>query len=298
MILAVDIGGTKIRAGLVSAGTVTGEQVRPTQAHLGAKHLLAALTELVEEMLTPEVAAIAIASAGVIKEGRVVSATDLLPGWAGTDIAGSLAHLGRPVTVLGDVQAHGLGESALGAGRGHGSCLTVAVGTGIGGAVITGGRVLEGAHGLAGHIGHVLHPKAAGLNCSCGRTGHIEALASGSGVNARYLSATGEDIDGRELTARAEAGDERAADILYGSARALGEILGNAANLLDPAIIVLSGSMTRSGPRWWTELRAGYDNEAMAPAQATQLVSGELGDHAPLIGAAWAAERNLHDDYQ
>ncbi|MDO5722859.1 MAG: ROK family protein [Flaviflexus sp.] len=297
MKLAVDIGGTKIRAGLVSDKEVSAEAVRPTRAHLGAEHLLAALTDLVGEMMTEEVTAIAVASAGVIKDGKVVSATDLLPGWTGTDVAGELAGFGRPVTVLGDVQAHGLGEFAYGAGRGHDSCLTVAVGTGIGGAVITSGGVLAGAHGLAGHIGHVIHPKAAGLACSCGRTGHIEPLASGSGVNQRYLAATGEDIDGRELTRRAEEGDETAGEILYGSAHALGEILGNAANLLDPAIIILSGSMTRSGPKWWTQLREGYENEAMAPARATQLVSGELGDHAPLIGAAWAAERNLQDAY-
>lgn len=295
MILGIDIGGTKIRAGLVDGDRVTDEIAVPTDAHLGADHVLGLLTSLAQEQ-AGRASAIAVASAGVIKDGAVVSATDLLPGWTGTDIAGALAPLGLPTVVLGDVHAHGLGEAAYGAGRGYDSCLCVAIGTGIGGASISGGEPLVGEHGLAGHIGHLLHPDAAALACSCGGAGHIEPLASGSGVTARYLEATGERLGGREITERAEAGDERAAEILYGSARSLGEVLGGAANLLDPAIIILSGSMTRSGLKWWENLRAGYDNEAMTPARPTELVSGELGDYAPLIGAAFAAERNLHDE--
>ena len=77
-----------------------------------------------------------------------------------------------------------------------------------------------------------------------------------------------------------------AAEILYGSAYALGELLGSTANLIDPGVIVLSGSMTRSGQRWWESLKDGFASSTMTLARETPIVLGTLGDNAPLLGAA------------
>lgn len=289
--LAIDIGGTKIRAGLVDGDTVLASHAVPTPAAEGSAKIMERIIDLLPAFENYE--DIAVAAAGVIKDGVVIAATNLLVGWTGTDIAGQLREAsGKRVTVIGDVHAHGLGEAAVGAGRHHPSSLTVAVGTGIGGAYVEGFTPQVGINGLAGHIGHMSAVAAAGLPCSCGRTGHIEPYASGSGVCARYLEATGEDLNGREIDGRAEAGDQTAIDILHGSARALGEVLANAANMLDPAIIIASGSMTRSGQGWWDALRDGYDAVAMDLARRVLIVPGELGDSAPLIGAAVAGRNN------
>lgn len=283
--LAIDIGGTKIRAGLVVGGDVVASHALPTEAAAGAQHVLERVISTLR--LFAGYDSIAVAAAGVIADGRVLSATDLLPGWAGTDIREALAAAsGLPVAVLGDVHAHALGEATWGAGRGYASSLTVAVGTGIGGAFVVDGQVLAGDHHLGGHFGHMSVGAAAALACSCGRTGHIEPLASGSGVCAQYQARTGQPIDGKTLDERAEAGEEAARAIMHDSAFALGELLASVANFADPGVIILSGSMTRSGPTWWEALRAGYAASAMDLAAATPVVVGELGDNAPLLGAA------------
>lgn len=292
-ILTVDIGGTKIRVGLVEGERVTRSASAPTPASEGGARLLEVICELAADF--EGYRGVGVAAAGVIDNGTVVSATDLIKGWAGTDIAGELsARLGVPVSVLGDVHAHGMGEATIGAGANYPSCLTVAVGTGIGGALVEDGQVHRGAHSLGGHIGHMDAVEAAGLACSCGREGHIEPLASGSGVAACYEALTGEAASGREIDARARAGEAAAQQVLYGSARALGRLLGSVANMVDPGVIVLSGSMTRSGDAWWEALREGYAASAMNLAQATPLREGVLGDDAPLLGAA-VQFRKEHD---
>lgn len=284
-ILSVDIGGTKIRVGLVEGEQVVETCSAPTPAAEGGVRLLEEVVKLAQRFSGYR--GVAVASAGVIKDGVVASATDLIKGWTGTDIAAVLRDaLGVPVTVLGDVHAHGMGEATLGAGRDFDSCLTVAVGTGIGGAFVEEGRLQRGSHSLGGHIGHMDAIEAAGLVCSCGRDGHIEPMASGSGVAACYEALTGESATGREIDQRARDGEEAAQKVLYGSARALGRLLGSVANMIDPGVIVLSGSMTRSGDAWWEALREGYAASAMSLAQNTPVLLGTLGDDAPLIGAA------------
>ena len=202
MILAVDIGGTKIAAAAIAEdGAVRGAiRTVPTPASQGPRAVLAAaaavLTEARTEVLTAaraagesDVRAIGVSSAGVVDTttGTIVAATDSLPGWGGTPVAAWLADLfGVPVRVLGDGNAFGVGEAAYGAGAGLASLLLIAVGTGIGGASITDGEPLVGAHFVGGHLGHVAVPEAAGFPCPCGREGHAEAVGGGAGLVATY----------------------------------------------------------------------------------------------------------------
>ena len=128
----------------------------------------------------------------------------------GTDVVTPFAErFGVPVSVLNDVHAHGLGEARFGVGRGRSSVLLIAVGTGIGGCQIVDGAPVLGAHGAAGHVGHLPVPEAAGVPCPCGRIGHLEGLASGPGIVqlAARLGADGSLSDGPRLAAAAAAGD-------------------------------------------------------------------------------------------
>ncbi|HHW84082.1 MAG TPA: ROK family protein [Actinomycetales bacterium] len=168
--------------------------------------------------------------------------------------------------------------------------LVVAVGTGIGGAYVLDGRVVTGEHDVAGHLGHILHPAAGDLTCSCRRRGHIEPLASGPGISAAYGRAGGDPtFGGREVDDAAEAGEPAAVNVVSTAGRALGEVLGSLANAFDPGMIVVSGSVARSGETWWNALREGYRGQAMDPLLEVPLVTGSLGDDAPLVGAAIAA---------
>ena len=217
-----------------------------------------------------------------------------MPGWAGTALGPALAEaLGVPAFVLNDVHAHALGEMRFGAGAGLRNALVAAVGTGIGGAIVAEGKVLFGPRDLAGHVGHVGHRLGEGFACSCGRDGHIEPVASGTGVVRLYRSRGGSpDVnDGAELRRLADRGDAEARRAFSDAGAALGEVLGSLANCLDPEAIVLSGSLSGVGEYWWAPLRAGYRRQAMDPVRGVPLVPGTLGGDAPLLGAlAYAAE--------
>ncbi|WP_197094193.1 ROK family protein, partial [Nonomuraea sp. SBT364] len=159
--MAVDIGGTKISAGLVdAAGRLTGQRRTATPAAGGGEAIMAAVLDCARPLRAlggGRVVACGIATAGVVDAaGRVTSATDLLTGWTGTDVRSIAEHaLGLPATVVNDCHAAGTAEARLGAARGARTALVVAVGTGIGGALVTGGTTLPGATGTAGALGHL-----------------------------------------------------------------------------------------------------------------------------------------------
>lgn len=319
--LAFDIGGTKIASGFVtlpdenSAHADCGRKPRveaqceiPTEASRGGDDIRERLTAFASRQLARArdegavIRGIGIAAAGVpdSRTGVIVSATDILPGWRGQRIYDAFAKVtDLPVHMVGDVGAHGLGEAGYGAGRGHGIVLSIGVGTGIGGAIVVDGTLFSGAHGVAGHAGHVPSGLGRGFLCSCGtREGHIEPVASGTGLkdlyNARCDAEEGEPVaDGSQVAARAAAGEPLAAGVIEDSARALGECIGGMGNLIDPDVIVVSGSVVKAGPLWWNALRAGFEDSALQLVRSAPLVEGELGGAAPLIGAAVAVRRHV-----
>ncbi|QTG75921.1 ROK family protein [Trueperella pecoris] len=296
-ILTIDIGGTKVGWAFTDAdGLHMGEsQSMKTLAHAGGADVARRIVYMVREACTgrSSLLGIGIASAGVVNPhtGAIVSATDTMPGWAGTELGAMIGEAtGLPVHVINDVHAHGLGEAIRGAGRGATSVLSVAVGTGIGGALIRDGHIDFGDHFLAGHYGHIHHHLADDLTCSCGRSGHIEAIASGHGITNWYNARRGESdpavANGKELQDLADGGHELAGAVFAESAYALGETLATLANCIDPSVIVLSGSMTRSGQTWWDNVHAGYAARVMDPVAHVPLKLGMLDSAAPLYGAA------------
>ena len=314
-IVGLDIGGTKIVSALVtleegSAPVIEYVGKIPTEAKLGGAHVLAnaiASARRVIEAAGGKVDGIGVSSAGVIDPatGDVTYANEIMPGWGGTHLGAELeAAFGVPARVLNDVHAHALGEARWGGGRDAGSCLVVAVGTGIGGAFVEDGHIMLGAHNEAGHIGHVSCTDAAGVPCSCGATGHLEPIAAGPGIIARYVELGGEatladgtPIDGAEIDRRAAAGDEAAIAAEARSGHAIGEVLGSLVNMLDPDCVILSGSVAQCGDAWHDAMKRGWHEAVMPPVAQTPVVSGELGGNAPLIGAAEnvvaSAYRNL-----
>ncbi|MBW3079733.1 ROK family protein [Bifidobacterium simiiventris] len=320
--LTFDIGGTKVASGFVTLPTaasetpaVTGRCEIPTEAARGGDDLKRRIVALAVRQLERAaaegltVAGIGIAAAGVpdSETGVIVAATDILPGWRGQRIYDAFVQVtDLPVRMIGDVGAHGLGEASYGAGRGKSVVLSIGVGTGIGGAIVVDGELFTGAHGVAGHAGHVPSALGRGFLCSCGtRDGHIEPVASGTGLKDLYNQrceemrgaaddgALGPVADGAEVASRAAAGERLAGEVLSDSARALGECIGGMGNLIDPDVIVVSGSVVKAGPIWWDALRTGFAESALALVKPTPLAEGELGGDAPLIGAAAAADRHV-----
>ncbi|MDO5629072.1 MAG: ROK family protein [Mobilicoccus sp.] len=313
-VLALDIGGTKIAAGLVEvdgAHDATARITRRVATPTGGRDaVLSAAIDLAREVVGERtITAVGIGSAGVIDPDRgvVTSATDALPGWVGADLRGTIGQaLGvGAVGVLNDVHAHALGEARYGAGRGAASMLLVAVGTGVGGAHVVEGRVLTGAHHVAGHVGHLPCPAAAELLCTCGRYGHLEALASGPGTLAAFRRAGGV-ADRTEDVARLaasttgtdtsddESDAELARRVLTTSGYAVGQAVGGLLNMLDPEVVVLTGGMAAAGEHWRHAVDEGRRATAMDPVTHTPVRAASGGVEAALLGAAAHAVDVLH----
>lgn len=310
-VVAVDVGGTKIRAGSVIDGTIIDGAVGhirevPTPASEGRSAILDAIAEAAREVMHSTDASIGagsplpwkvgIGAAGVIdsETGTVVSATASLTGWAGTRLTAELtARLGLETRAVNDVHAHALGESLAGAARGTRSSLLVAAGTGIGGAFITEDRLLTGRNFAAGHVGHLPVTAAQGLPCPCGGAGHVEAVASGPAVLAAYGRAGGRaDVSStRELVGVAHSGDAIAQEAFARAGGALGSMLGGLANVLSPDVIVIGGGLAGTGELWWSPVREAFKRELIPAIGGLELREAQLGSDAALIGAAslWSA---------
>ncbi|MDP9861534.1 MULTISPECIES: ROK family protein [Streptosporangium] len=293
VVVGVDIGGTKTAAGLVDrSGALLAVRTLPTPAARGPAAVVDTAVDLVRELAAGagDVAAVGIGSAGVVdpRRGVIVSATDAITGWAGTDLRGEVSRrLGLPVAVDNDVHAHALGEQWRGAAAGHADVLLVAAGTGIGASVVIGGRVLRGAHSVAGHAGHVPAAAAAGLPCPCGGRGHVEAVASGPALLADYRGRAGAGAAHLADVARLAAdGDRVAAAVLTRGAAALGSTIGGLMNVIDPEIVVVGGGVAACGALWWRALREGIRAEALPSLREVPVVPAALGGDAALLGAA------------
>ena len=279
-LLGIDIGGTKIAGGLVDmdAGRVLLRSRVPTEAEDGGPVVLRRALDLARSLVSQareqglgEPLAVGVGAGGQIDpvQGVVVSATDVLPGWAGTPLRQAFEDgLNLPTSVDNDVNALAVGEQRFGAGRGHNDLLYLALGTGVGGAIISGGRLHRGAHGSGGELGHlVLFPD--GLPCTCGGRGCLEQYANGAAY-ARY---------------RQEEGDDEAR-----AAYRLGEMLGlglvSLANLFDPDRIIIGGGLADLGESLLEPARRVLRERALPGGRDCPVLPAALGPDASVIGAA------------
>ncbi|MFJ7625173.1 ROK family protein [Streptomyces sp. NPDC097595] len=306
-LLGIDIGGTKTVAVLFDGDRrVLSRAQTATPAAEGPDAVVAAAAQVADIVRAAaraqglRVAAAGVGTAGVVApDGRTIAAaTDALPGWAGTPLAARLESvLGLPVAVLGDVQAFLAGELSAGAAAGAHTAVGVMAGTGIGGALAVGGRVLTGAHGAAGHLGHLPVPGAERLPCPCGRTGHVEAVASGPAMTRLLRAATPEGQrapdDLRAVAAAAEAGDEEARTVLTRGGTALGTALAGIVSALDPDVVVLAGGVLESG-RWYGDaLRRAVEEHTLPLLHGVPVTTAALGADAVALGAAEHARETL-----
>jgi glucokinase len=301
-VVGIDVGGTKIGGGIATFEArgrfteVVGYRMVPTCAKQGGDALLERVTqlagELVEEARANErypLAGIGVATAGRVSaaDGSIAYANEILPGWTGQPVRATIeARFHLPCAVLNDVQAYAMGEIRHGAAAGVHTAIVVAAGTGLGGAVVVNGSVHMGAHGYAGELGHTLSPMAAGIRCNCGSMSHLESVASGSGIEQRYFDATGTRLSGAEISLRAQEGDRIALDVIRQAGRSLGESIGSWANILDPELVVISGSVCKAGKPWRDALEQGVAAQLPEQMQGLPIVEAILGNNAPIVGAA------------
>lgn len=290
----VDIGATKTLTVLRDErDAVLGEAMAPTPARRGGEAILDTAAGLVRDLLASadaepgDLAGVGVGAAGVISGAGVVTAAGgSFTGWVGTDIdLGLSSRLGGVrVHSANDVKAFLLAELAeLGPDR-PGQALAVAVGTGVGGALLVDGQLLLGGGAGAGEIGHI--GDYGDELCSCGRRGHVEAYAGGWALARRYTAATGRHWTTARVAEAARSGDPVATALFEQAGACLGEAIGHTCGLLGIDLVILGGGLLRA----WTLLeRPLLDSLQQHPPLScgpVQVRLTQLGDRAVALGAA------------
>jgi glucokinase len=289
--LAVDIGGTKLAAALVGPdGEVVARHSAPTERLAAdeddpAEALFQRLVAVVDAVLADARSAglrpvvCGVGCGGPMTPGGDAVSPLNIPAWRGFPLRGRLGdHTRLPVHVDNDAKALALGEGWVGAAAGVPNFVAMVVSTGVGGGIVLDGRLLEGASGNAGHIGHVI-VVPGGRVCGCGARGCLEAEASGIAIAA--------------MTGRPPA--EAPPDVVARTGRLVGRAVASVANLLDLRLAVVAGSVALGYGRPF--FRAAQDElDACARIEfsaGATIRSAGLGDTGPLVGAAAVGWRGL-----
>ena len=309
-VIAVDLGGTQIRAGLLQDGRIVHRQAVPTASERGVDAVIGSIVDLVRGVgaaagLTN--LAVGVASPGPLdpRTGVIFEAPNLM-GWYNVPLGARLSEaLGVRVAVGNDANCAALGEYGFGAGRGVDNLVYITISTGIGGGVIADGRLLEGTAGAATEVGHMTLD-LNGPPCNCGNVGCWEVLASGPAIAAQAQAALdrGEAsrlaalvADHGRLTAAlvtdaARQGDPFAAAILRRAGEVTGHGLVNLAHLFDPDLLILGGGVMQAGDLILEPARAVFATYAMPNYRRTcRITTAALGDDVGLYGAAVLAAR-------
>lgn len=301
LVVGVDLGGTKTSAAVVDPDGEVGPVVTvPTPSAIGPAEVLDAVAAAVRGAVSAigadeaGLVGVGIGAAGAVDVASmtVVSATETFRDWVGTNLEAELQERLGPITVTvrNDVDAHALGEAWRGAAASASTFLMVAAGTGIGGALVVDGRLRTGAHHVGGEMGHVPAPGADGLRCTCGRSGHLEALAAGPAIHRDYLACGGTPSasDTRAVFARARDGDEVALAAINAAASGLARGVAGIVTTLDPDLVVVGGGLAEAGPLWWRPFEDTLRAELIDVLADIPVLPAAAGQTAAIIGAAKA----------
>ncbi|MFF8596553.1 ROK family protein [Streptomyces sp. NPDC015220] len=296
-VIALDVGGTGMKAALVAAdGALLHQARRATGRERGpdavVENILGFAAELralgVERFGEPAAAA-GVAVPGIVDEERGVAAYAANLGWRDVPLRDLLAkRLGSPVALGHDVRTGGLAEGRIGAGRGADRFFFVPLGTGIAGAIGIDGRVEAGAHGFAGEIGHIV-VRPGGIPCPCGQRGCLERLASASAVSQAWAEACGDPrADAADCAKAVESGDARAQAVWQEAVDALADGLVTALTLLDPRTLIIGGGLAEAGETLFAPLREAV-RRRVTFQKLPSIVPAALGDTAGCLGAGLLA---------
>ncbi len=317
LFVGLDVGGTTMKAGVVDdEGRPHSAVSLPTEAHKGQEHGLAQMCASIRRATAEarlelrDIAAIGVATPGLmdIPGGVILDPPNLKP-WRNVPVRQHIQQVfGLPTAFQNDANAAAYGEFWVGAGRGVHSMVLFTLGTGVGGGIILGDRIVEGEHSHGAELGHIKIEMTSPRLCSCGRRGCLEAYASATSVVQRTQEALAVD-GGRsslhavssqgELTARdifdaAAAGDELAGKIVEDTAFYLAVAAMNLMHVIDPDMVVFAGGMIAAGDAFLERIRHHVRELAFSvPAARTQIRFAQLGSDAGFIGAAACARQLL-----
>ena len=284
LVIALDLGGTKLASALVTGeGRVWKAWSAPTDVSSGRACVdqLLASAQRARRLAGDRAAAIGVSIPGLVRRDGTVWAPNI-PGWARVPVGRRLREAtGLPAVVESDRNASVLGEVWRGAARGAADAIYLIVGTGIGAGILSGGRLLRGAHELSGCAGWMVFDAE-------GRCRSLEQMAAGPAVGAAgSLALKRPNLTAREVLAAARRGNPAAREVVERAASLLGLAVANLISLFDPEVIVLGGGLGSSGETLLAPLRRTALKWAQPlSARQVRITASRLGARAPLLGAA------------
>lgn len=305
-VIAIDVGGTHMRAAVYAQDGQIPVRHQRIKTQVPGETVFDRMVKLVEEIWLEGVDAIGVSSPGPLDSHTgVVMATPNIKEWKDFPLTGSLMErFGVPVFLDNDANLAGLAEWKFGAGRGHHDVLYLTVSTGVGGGVILGDRLLQGHHGLAAELGHVIIDSSPDAPlCGCGFRGHLEAFSSGTGIEhfvADQLAAGRKSYlrdkpSAYMIAEAARLGDDLSREAFTRAGHYLGIAVANYLHSFDPSIVILGGGVSMSGPLLREPFEASLRQHVFHPRYLEGLViaQAELGDDAGLLGALAFARLKL-----
>ncbi|MCC6698734.1 MAG: ROK family glucokinase [Candidatus Hydrogenedentes bacterium] len=321
VVVGVDLGGTNVKTAVVARnGRLLGKDSRPTRATEGPDVVIDTMVASVELALEhagvdpSDLRAVGVGAPGPMNwRTGVVFSPPNLPGWSDVPLAELMSErLSVPVFVDNDANVACWGEFWSGAGREVDSLVCLTLGTGVGGGIVVGGRLVRGIDGTAAEIGHICVMRD-GRACNCGAKGCLEAYASVTGMVRTALEGIdagrptmltrmcGGDpalIDGKMISDALQQGDEFAAWVMRETAIWLGTGIGSLINLLNPEMVVLCGGMIAAGDVLFDPIReTALAQSFEVPGQRAQIVPAGLGADSGVIGAAGCALQRYEEEH-
>ncbi|MGN5635300.1 ROK family protein [Streptomyces sp. AC154] len=294
----VDIGGTTTQVVLCDEElTVLDRAETATPAAHGGPAMISAALDVLTPLLERthgRLTGCGVGAAGVVDSGtgHILVASDSFTGWAGFGVTDAVQEaLGVPAFLDNDVNAFLYGETSGGAVRDEPDVLGITLGTGVGGALWSGGRLFTGPHGAAGEIGHI--PGFGDLLCSCGGRGHLETLAAGRSIGTRYAERTGRRLTAREVAGAAERGDEDALAVYRAAGSGIARAIVMTAGVVDITTVVVGGGVSHAWSLLGPVIDASLAEEPPVSGHPVRLVRSGLGADAVPVGAAARARREL-----
>lgn len=300
----VDIGGTTVKMGLFTVdGKVTDKWEIPTRKEENGKYILEDIAKSVKERMQrdtltlEDIAGLGIGVPGPVKEdGTVLKCANL--GWGIFNVADTVRELTgiENVKVGNDANVAALGEMWQGGGKGYNNLVMVTLGTGVGGGVILGGKILTGSNGAGGEIGHIRVNYEEKDVCGCGKTGCLEQYASATGVvrlakkalekKEKKTTLVADDLSAKAVFDAAKVGDELAMDIVEEFGFYLGMALAHISQVIDPEVFVIGGGVARAGQIIIDEVSKNYEENVMFALKNKVFKMAELGNDAGIYGSA------------
>ena len=300
----IDVGGTTVKCGLFNVkGDLLEKWEIPTRKEDGGKYILGDIADAIKDkcrgkgLKKEDILGVGIGVPGpVLEDGIVNNCVNL--GWGVVDVKETLSGLldGIPVAVGNDANVAALGEQWKGGGSGYKNVVLVTLGTGVGGGIIIGGKIIPGSHGAGGEIGHIQVDKNETGPCNCGKKGCLEQYASATGVvrmAKRYLAKSkkttvlkdDETLSAKTVFDAAKANDAAALDVVEQFGERLGTALAAINCVVDPEVVVIGGGVSKAGQIILDVVQKYYIPAAFNACRNCLFKLAELGNEAGMYGA-------------